>query len=258
MNATTHRFRTNDGVEIVYYVTPGEADKPPLIVLHGFSGDASRDFLANGVASALGADGRTIVAPDQRGHGASGAPGPDGQHGNVRMATDVGQLIEELGAPEVDLYGFSMGAAVALVAAIRRDNRIRRLVTAGAGYLAGKGPDWSKAPPAVVGDALSGEGFDAAAYPYIKSFVDSLADRTVNLPGLVGYVRSAQFGPIALERISVPTLVVGADADPFAENAATLAAGVPGARLEIIEGDHGAYGPGAFAELVLEFLGRPV
>lgn len=55
----------------------------------------------------------------------------------------------------------------------------------------------------------------------------------------------------------MPTLVVGADADPFAENVGNLAAAIPGARLEIIEGDHGAYGPGRFAELVLDFLSGP-
>ena len=46
MNATTRRLRADDGVEIAYHVTPGEADKPPLIILYGFSGDVAHDFVA--------------------------------------------------------------------------------------------------------------------------------------------------------------------------------------------------------------------
>lgn len=46
------------------------------------------------------------------------------------------------------------------------------------------------------------------------------------------------------------------DADPFAQRPDVLAAAIPGARLEVIPGDHGtAYASPRFLELVLEFLG---
>ena len=58
-----------------------------------------------------------------------------------------------------------------------------------------------------------------------------------------------------LDQIDVPALVlVGAD-DPLTAGADRLAAAIPGARLQVVPGDHlGAVGRPEFAEAIVAFL----
>jgi pimeloyl-ACP methyl ester carboxylesterase len=60
---------------------------------------------------------------------------------------------------------------------------------------------------------------------------------------------------VALDRIRAPTLVVAGDADPIAAQPELLARAIPGARLELLSGDHLSVlrGP-RFATTLLSFL----
>ena len=51
-------------------------------------------------------------------------------------------------------------------------------------------------------------------------------------------VRALHATPIALERITAPTLVLAGDADALARNPERLAAAIPAARAETHPGDH--------------------
>lgn len=85
-----------------------------VVLLHGLGGSAS--FWAD-EALALAAAGYDAVALDGRGHGASGGLCTWG----VRERDDVRDLLDRLArdglAPPVVLYGYSLGAAVAIQAA---------------------------------------------------------------------------------------------------------------------------------------------
>lgn len=249
-------YTTDDGVEIAYTRWAGGSDLPPVVLHHGFTGDAERDWVDTGVVAGLLAAGRTVVAPDARGHGRSGKPHRDDAYGEARMSLDLSGLIDALGVPEIDLLGFSMGAVVSLIAATR-EPRIRRLVVAGVGARAAElgGVDREVLPTDVLAAALlAGPG--AVVDPRAQMFVDGLAGRDVDRVALALQARASRATPIPLARIAVPTLVIAGDVDPLAQRPEVLAAAIPGARLEVVDGDHGGCITNPrFLELVREFLG---
>lgn len=249
-------FTTDDGVAIVFTVWAGADDLSPVVLHHGFTGDAERDWADTGVVAALLAAGRTVVAPDARGHGRSGKPHRADAYGEARMARDLGGLIDALGVAEIDLVGFSMGAVVSLIAATQ-EPRIRRLVVVGVGAGAAElgGVDREALPVDVLAAALlAGPG--AVVDPRAQMFVDGLAGRDVDRVAIAMQARAAHAAPIPLDRITAPTLVIAGDVDPFAQRPEVLAAAIPGARLEVVEGDHGGCITNPrFLELVRQFLG---
>lgn len=93
-----------------------------VILLHGGSGDG-RDFEGNlaGLSESF-----RVVAADRRGHGRT--PDHDGPLSQHQMADDTVALIESLEVGRVRLVGYSDGAVVALLAALRRPDLVERLV----------------------------------------------------------------------------------------------------------------------------------
>ncbi|MEN9796565.1 MAG: hypothetical protein RL653_261 [Pseudomonadota bacterium] len=96
----------------------------PLLMLHGFTGSGS-SFQA--VAPLLG--DRTLITPDLPGHGAAGRQLPTaGRAGFFKALDELAALLERSGQGQVDLFGYSMGARLALAFALRFPGRVRRLV----------------------------------------------------------------------------------------------------------------------------------
>jgi pimeloyl-ACP methyl ester carboxylesterase len=251
------RFTTDDGVEIVFSRWDGASDLPPVVLHHGFTGDVQRDWVDPGVVAALRAAGRTVVAPDARGHGRSGKPHRPEAYGEARMARDLSQLVDALTVPGIDLVGFSMGAVVALIAATR-ESRVRRLVTVGvgAGVVELGGVDTSHLPPDALADALLAAESGGEGDPRAQAFLEGFAGRDVDRVALAMQARAAHAEPIPLDRIAVPTLVMAGDADPFARRPEVLAAAIPGARLVVVAGDHGTCITNPrFTETVIDFFG---
>jgi pimeloyl-ACP methyl ester carboxylesterase len=93
-----------DGIQI-HYTRTGNGDKPPLLLLHGFSDDGmcwlpvARDLEA----------AYDLILPDARGHGRSARvrPGED-----VNMPADIAGLIRLLGLKKPVIGGHSMGGSV--------------------------------------------------------------------------------------------------------------------------------------------------
>lgn len=107
----------------VYYEIHG-AGGTPLVLLHGGLFDADLQF------GALHPDlsrGRQVVTMDFQGHGRTNDV--DGRPISVdRLASDVVGLLEHLGLQQVDVFGFSLGGAVALQLAIDHPELVRRVV----------------------------------------------------------------------------------------------------------------------------------
>lgn len=103
----------------LYYLDEGRG--PPLIMVHGLG--ASHADWEHQVAACSRVF--RVVAPDLRGHGDSDAFGPFSVE---RFATDLLQLIEQLGIGNFALMGHSMGGAVAMQMAILRPERVVKLV----------------------------------------------------------------------------------------------------------------------------------
>ncbi len=94
----------SDGVKIHYYV---KGKGSPVILIHGYTGSAAGNWLANGVFEALAKD-HMVVAIDCRNHGKSDKP----QLNGPGKAEDVIELMDHLKIKKAHLHGYSMGGGI--------------------------------------------------------------------------------------------------------------------------------------------------
>lgn len=99
-----------NGISQHYYRSGG--DKPPLVMLHGFTDDGACWFP---FAELLIAD-YDVIMPDARGHGKSQRIAEIG-FSNEALAEDVSALIKKLGLNHPAVLGHSMGGFTALILA---------------------------------------------------------------------------------------------------------------------------------------------
>lgn len=112
-----------DQALVLHFREYGEADRPPLMLLHGLFG-VSTNWLS--VVKRLQVDYRLIL-PDLRNHGRSP------QHPAMdypAMAGDLLALLDRLGLDSVSLLGHSMGGKAAMWLSLIQPERIARLVVA--------------------------------------------------------------------------------------------------------------------------------
>ncbi|HET9948703.1 MAG TPA: alpha/beta hydrolase, partial [Longimicrobiales bacterium] len=83
-------FTTSDGVRI-HYLTAGDQGSW-VVLVHGYTDSAERMWFRTGIAPEL-AKSHRVVALDNRNHGESDAPEPNG----VGRAEDVLELMDHLG-----------------------------------------------------------------------------------------------------------------------------------------------------------------
>ncbi len=108
----------------MYYETYGSGR--PLILLHGGLGSGE---MFGPVIPAIAAD-RQVIAPDLQGHGRTA---DIDRPLDVRlMGDDIAALIRHLGFDRVDLVGYSLGGGVALQAAVKHPELVRKLVVVSA------------------------------------------------------------------------------------------------------------------------------
>ncbi len=100
-----------NGVRLHYYRT-GHGDKPPLVLVHGFSDNG---LCWTPVARDLEAE-YDLIMPDMRGHGLSERVQPGD---TVDMAADVAGLIRTLGLARPIVVGHSMGAMITYQIGVR-------------------------------------------------------------------------------------------------------------------------------------------
>jgi len=251
-------FKSWDDTQIAYQEWGGEgrASSPAVVLHHGFVVDANANWVAPGVVGALLAAGRRVIAPDARGHGASEKPHDPARYGEERMARDLGVLLDTVGAEEVDLVGYSMGAIVSLIYASGGE-RVRRLVVGGvgSGVIECGGVDRRAVSNESIIEALSAEDPASLRSPEASAFrglADALgADREA----LIAQASSIYRGNIALGAITAPTLVLAGDADPLAVRPEVLAEAIPDATLRIVSGNHiEAIADPSFTRSIVDFL----
>ena len=106
-----------------YYEVEGTGD--PLILLHG--GLCAIETLA-GLGAGL-AERYQVYRPERRGHGRT--PDVEGPFSYGQFADDTIAFVEALGLESVHVVGFSDGATVGLLMALRRPDLVRSLVHIG-------------------------------------------------------------------------------------------------------------------------------
>ena len=143
---------TIDGID---YRFAGEG--PPLIVLHG--GGANADALL-GLAQLVGQKHR-VIAPNLAGYGSTPPAPPTAPALEVHLQV-VEQAFALAGDAQFDLLGHSMGGMLALKAAARTPDRIRRLVAV---------------EPMCFGALLTGDETDTAALDEDRAVIDYLVQQ---------------------------------------------------------------------------------
>jgi pimeloyl-ACP methyl ester carboxylesterase len=235
-----NRFASFDGLEIAYHEWGTPSSTPPVFLHHGFVADANSNWVYPGIVDALVAGGRRVVGIDARGHGHSEKPHDPARYGFAAMSRDLITLFDIVGTAEVDLVGYSMGGMVSVLTATR-DPRIRRLVVGGVGSsIVELGSLDSRAVSVdELVDALLTD--DASTIPPSVAGFRMLADALkADREALAAVMRSGDrlVGPIPLAEITADTLVLVGRDDALATRPEVLAAAIPGARLQLVEGDH--------------------
>ncbi|WP_421760912.1 alpha/beta fold hydrolase [Devosia sp.] len=228
---------TPDGFRLAYYEL-AEGEGRPIVLQHGFSASTASEWVECGIAARLGELGRPVVGIDALGHGKSDAPHESRHYGERRMARDIGVLLDEIGAEEADLVGYSMGAIVTLIAATH-ERRLRRVVAGGVGeavVLLG-GVDTRALDNGVLEQALRAD--DPGDVPeMVRGFRQWIDQNGSDRLALAAHASAINTAPIALDTITAPTLIIAGRSDPLAINPDVLVAAIPGAWLALVDGDH--------------------
>jgi 3-oxoadipate enol-lactonase len=234
--ADTPVHYVHSGPSTLPHVAPA-LDRGRLFVLvHGAGGNAwTWRHQIEGLAAA-----DSVVALDFPGHGRSA--GLAGLPTVEAYADFLAEFLDRIGARPAVIVGRSMGGAVALVLAVRHPQRVAALVLACSSARFAVSPD----SVASLRDVVRGripqqfrpELFSPSATPDVmrECFMEQVkTDPRVRLGDLL--VCECFDGRPLLGQVKVPTLVVAGADDRLTPVAMSeeLAAGIPGARLEVLE-----------------------
>ncbi len=270
------KVRDVDIGPVTLCISEAGAGRHPLMLLHGFTG-AKEDF--TDWLDGFAAEGWHAVAPDHRGHGASGAPREEDAYSLEVLAEDVIALADTLEWSRFSLLGHSMGGMVAQHVALAAPERLTALVLMDTGHGPVEGIDPELATLAV--EIARTQGIDALAdiMASHQSPLSTPADQRLRAerPEYVEFGErkfracgSAMYAamvphmlgqPDRLDRLrslDVPTLVVvGGQDRPFLGPSHRLAEAIGGCRLvELPDAGHSPQfeAPEAWWEAVSSFL----
>ncbi|GAA3711875.1 alpha/beta hydrolase [Microlunatus aurantiacus] len=188
----------------LYYEIHGDGGVP-LVLLHG--GLFNIDLQFGAVLPGLAA-GRQVVAVDFQGHGRTNDI--DRPLATEFLAQDIVGLLDHLGLAEVDLFGFSVGGAVALRLAVEHPERVRRLVVSSITFDPdGSRPENAAAVGGMTVDMIAGSPMHAdylAKSPNPEKLQD-LLDK------LGTFITGPGWSDHDIEGIAAPTLITVGDCD---------------------------------------------
>lgn len=185
-----------------------------------------------------------MLAVDTRGHGKS--PRGSAPFTIRQFAEDLNAFLDGRGVGRTDLLGFSDGANIALIFAIRHPERVKRLILNGANL-----------DPAGVRRAYQIPvelGYRAARLFARRS---GSARRNAELLGLM--VRDPMIPVEELKKVAAPTLVIAGRRDLIREShTRMIAEALPHSRLVLLPGGHfiANKNPEEFNRAVEDFLNQ--
>jgi len=256
-------YRTVNGLRMYYQL---QGSGPAVILLHGLGSCAEDWWLQLPVLS----ERYRVLAPDLRGHGRTDKP--PRPYTVPQMAEDVVRLMGALDIDQAHVVGLSLGGLVAQALATGYETRVRSLVLVNtfARLRVGGPAGWWRLLRRGLVLIVGGVGRQAelvaqAMFPHRgqeavrRAAVERLRanDPSAYQAAMLAALRFK--GWDRLPSIRAPTLVVAGAEDTTVDLVAKeeLAAGIPGARLEMIPGSGHATPidrPAHFNWLLLQFL----
>lgn len=221
---------------------------PALVLVHGW-GANGREWDDYGWTEAL-ATGRRLLIPDMRGHGQSAKPHePEAYRGDA-LAADVVALLDAAGEREADLFGYSMGASIALWTVALEPDRIRSLV---AGGIPGAHP----ADAADLGRAIRGRAPMSERAARYRD--DAARMGETDFEALGACLEATGLAPPPCPELAIfggEALIAAGDRDRRLNLTEQIAGCLPGGRFLLLDGaDHmGAFGDPRFMRAAQEFL----
>lgn len=222
----------------------------PLLLIQGLSG--SHRSWGEPFLDAL-EPGLELIAYDHRGIGTSGPI--DGPFSIADLARDAAGLLDALGIERAHVVGISMGGMVAQELALARPERVETL-TLGCTYAGGPGSRLTAQP--VIERLIAAFGSGDPELALRAGWEVNVSEEFARRPGAFEAFREMALAvpaplPVLFEQLratashdasarlgglAMPVLVVHGDQDLMLDvaNARQIAALVPGARLEILEG----------------------
>ena len=254
----------------MFYVEAGAGE--PLVLIMGLGGD----HLGWGFQFGAFAERYRVVAFDNRGAGQTDTP--DLPYTTRMMADDTRGLMDALDIRRARVVGVSMGGMIAQELALHHPDRVRALhlgctLARPDGYLTTLSASWRELRAQMGREftlrAIGPWLFAAATYNERPEFVEMIFQNALTNPhpqSLTGFVRQteavATHDTLArLAEIRCPTLVSVGEEDILLPPrfSRELAAGLPGARLELVPGAGHVYfweRPDVFTALCLDFFSR--
>jgi pimeloyl-ACP methyl ester carboxylesterase len=248
----------------MYYEISGSGGIP-LLLLHG--GLFNIDLQFGAVLPAL-ARTRQVIAADFQGHGRTGDIDRPLTSGD--LASDVVGLLRHLGVPRVDVFGFSVGGAVALHLAIKHPELVRKLIVSSASFHPdGDRPQNAEAVGQLTVDMIAGSPMEQdyrAKSPNpdrLQDLLDKLGEYDKGFPG---------WSDDEIRDIAAPTLITVGDCDMVTlEHAVRFLRlrggdvngdfdGVPASQLAVFPGTTHFFGLSRTVlvqDVVTTFLGAP-
>lgn len=165
-----------------------------------------------------------VLAIDSRGHGQSGFG--QGSLSLSTMALDLENVLESLGINKVNILGFSDGANIATLFAMKRPEMVNKLI--------------------LIGGNLKPSGmqlgyFLAVETAYYLTKAAGVFDKRLRLEHEFYFLMAKEpcINPAELKRISAKTLVIAGTKDMIRPaHTALIAKSIPNAELFMPEGDH--------------------
>jgi pimeloyl-ACP methyl ester carboxylesterase len=269
------RFVRANGIDI-YCVEAGQG--PPLLLLHGglMSNGPSWAGSRGAYVSHMDAFARhfRVIAPALRGHGKT-VNAAGGSISYTQAAEDMLALIDALGLDRPLMCGFSAGATIATIAAIRKPQSVRALVN-DAGYdpfnpdpkapafalcrrVFGGHPDATKADPDALEPFLKANGMQDF-FGRLKADQDGAQGAGAWKALVAALFDALTWCPFSFEdlrRINAPTLILTGDRDMScsAEEAVTAYRMLAKGELAILPNE-GHWIPDSAVEVSIDFLRR--
>ena len=226
----------------------------PIILIHGWSSSIKSNWGDTGWVKNL-TPIRRVIALDCRGHGLSDKPYEQEAYSIINMGQDVLNLMDHLGIIKADIFGYSMGAFIALYLLGHYEEKFTSVILGGIGD--------EEIDVHSISNALLAEDPSQITNPVVKAyrlFVE--LDPNNDLKSLAHSIleivpksnRIVDFGGPGLTDIVIPILIVNGEKDPG--NADELIAKIPSAKFILIpRRDHISVVPDKrFKREVLSFL----